>query len=72
MYLRVEVMPGAKKESLKKDGEKWRISVREPAEQNRANKRVCELIAYELSVSVAQVRILTGHHARGKMISIDV
>ena len=72
MYLRVEVTPGAKKESLEKGEEgKWRISVREPALQNRANTRVRELIALELSVPTSRVRILTGHHARVKMVSID-
>lgn len=70
MYIRVDVTPGAKKETVKKEGEKWHISVREPAEGNRANTRVRELIALECSVSVSRVRILTGHHSRTKMISI--
>ncbi len=70
MYLKVEVTPGAKKESLKKGGGKWQISVREPAERNLANTRVRELIALDAGVPVARVRILTGHHSRVKMISI--
>ncbi len=37
-----------------------------------ANTRVRELIAEELGVSVAKVKILTGHHSRGKMVVVDV
>lgn len=73
MYLRVTVTPGAKREELIKEKENaWRISVREPAEQNLANNRVRELIARELSVRIGAVRILTGHRGRSKMISVDI
>jgi len=72
MYLRVTVVPGAKRELLVKEKENaWRISVREPAEQNRANDRVRTLVARELMLTPGAVRILTGHHARVKMLSID-
>jgi len=72
MYLRVTVQPGAKRELLVKEKESaWRVSVREPAEQNRANDRVRTLVARELGVPLGAVRILTGHHARVKMLSID-
>ena len=72
MYLRVTVLPGAKREALVKEKEyAWRVSVREPAEQNRANDRVRALVARELSVLPSAVRILTGHHARVKMLSIE-
>ena len=72
MYLRITACPGAKREEVVKEKESaWRISVREPAEQNRANERVRTLIACELSVPVSSVRILTGHHARTKMISVE-
>lgn len=69
MYLKVFVTPGAKKELVeeKSDG-LLAISVRDEARGNRANDRVRELVAYRYGVPIAQVRILTGHHARGKMI----
>jgi uncharacterized protein YggU (UPF0235/DUF167 family) len=71
MYLRITVVPGAKKESLQKLSEnKWLISVKEPAEHNLANTRVCTLIARERNVAPSDVRILTGHHSRVKMISV--
>lgn len=73
MYIKVLVTAGAKRESVTKEKEnQWRISVREPAEQNLANARVRTLIAREVGVPLAQVRIIAGHHARSKMISVDI
>jgi len=73
MYLKVTVTPGAKREELVKERENaWRISVREPAQQNLANERVRTLIAREFSLPLGQVRILAGHHSRSKMISVDL
>ncbi len=78
MYIRVFVTPDAKREKVealppKSGGAEggYAISVREPAQGNRANDRVRELVARELQCTVAQVRILTGHHARVKMISVS-
>jgi uncharacterized protein YggU (UPF0235/DUF167 family) len=72
MYLRVTVTPGSRKEALVKSKELvWHVSVKEKAEQNRANERVRTLIARECGVPLAHVRILTGHHSRSKMISVD-
>jgi uncharacterized protein YggU (UPF0235/DUF167 family) len=78
MYLKVFVTPGAKKESVEErplakseaEASTLLICVREPASGNRANDRVRELIALREGVAVAQVRILTGHHSRAKMVSI--
>jgi uncharacterized protein YggU (UPF0235/DUF167 family) len=72
MYIRVHALPGAKREELLKEKEDvWRISVREPAEQNLANERIRTLVARELSVTLSAVRILTGHHAPTKLLSIE-
>jgi uncharacterized protein YggU (UPF0235/DUF167 family) len=71
MYLKVFVTPDAKKETIAEKGEALVITVREPARQNRANNRVRELIALRQGVEVGKVRILTGHRARVKMISVN-
>lgn len=73
MYLRISVVPKAKKELLEKLSEnRWQIFVKESAEQNQANNRVRTLIAREVGVPPTQVRILTGHHSRVKLISVDI
>ncbi len=70
MFIKVFVTPDAKKEKVEEKGEDLLIAVKEPAAQNRANTRVREIVAEREKVPVGKVRILTGHRARAKMISI--
>lgn len=71
MYIKVRVAASARKESLKKTSEDFfSVSVKEPAEQNRANARVLELVAAYFGVSPKQIRIISGHHSPGKILSI--
>ena len=71
MYIRVRVTADAKKESFSREREdSFLVSVKEPAEQNRANVRVLELIALHHGISPKQIRIISGHHSPGKILSI--
>ena len=69
--VRVKVWPDAGEELLK-EGKKGglEVFVREPPLDNRANKRVCMLVARHFKVPVTFVRIVSGHHARGKILSV--
>lgn len=70
MYIKVFVTPDARRESVEEKGETLAISVREPAQGNRANERVREIVALRLHMPLGKVRILTGHRSRGKLLSI--
>ena len=70
MYLKVFVTPKARRERVEEKGETLLIRVREPAEGNRANTRVRELVAARFKVPVGEVRIVTGHRSRGKLLSV--
>lgn len=71
MYIRVRVSAGAKKEVFKRASEdSFLVSVKEPAEQNLANKRVLELVAHHFGISQRAIRIVSGHHSPGKILSI--
>jgi len=72
MFLKVFVTPDAKKERVEERGDALLIAVREPAEGNRANNRVRAIVAELEGVPVGKVRILTGHHSRGKMVSVTI
>ena len=72
MYLKVFVTPGAKRENVQEKGDTLVMTVREPATGNRANKRVREIIAARAGTPIGEVRILTGHHSRVKMISVTI
>ena len=71
MYIRVRVSAGAKNESFEQNAEdSFTASVKEPAEQNLANKRVLELVAAHFGTIPRQIRIISGHHSPGKILSI--
>lgn len=72
MYVKVLVTPGAKRETFRAVSEtKLEIAVKEPAEQNAANRRVLELVAAHYGVRTADVRLISGHHSGSKMVSVD-
>ncbi len=71
MYIHVRVTTGAKREQMTKLSDtRFAISVKEPAEHNRANARVVELVAEQLRVPPARVRITSGHHAPSKVLLV--
>ena len=73
MFVKVKVQAGAKREVItKKSKDSYIISVREKAERNLANKRICEIIASLFSVSIKNVRIINGHQSPTKMLSINL
>ncbi len=73
MYIKVKVTAGSKKEEIKKKNkDTYLISVKEPAERNMANKRVCELMSSVLRVSVKNIRIISGHQSPSKILSINL
>ncbi|MCI0542663.1 DUF167 family protein [bacterium] len=73
MYIRVKVMPAAKKEGVERvSDDAFKISVKEPASRNMANTRVREILAKEYAVAVAKVRLINGHQSPSKLFSIIV
>ncbi len=71
MYIRVSVSAGAKKEVFKQvKSDSFLAAVKDPPEQNRANKRVLELVATHFGILPKQIRIVSGHHSPGKILSI--
>lgn len=73
MYIRVRVATNSKNESLTKTADDhFEVRVREKAELNMANKRVVQMIAGHYGVPAGKVRIISGHHSPGKILSADV
>lgn len=71
MYIKVRVATSVKKESFTKvDNGSFLVSVKEPAEQNRANTRALELVATHFNILPKQIRIISGHHSPSKIFSI--
>ncbi|MDO8572966.1 MAG: DUF167 domain-containing protein [bacterium] len=73
MYIKVRVTPDAKRETFEKNSsDHFTLSVKEPAEQNRANKRVITLIANHFNISTGKVRIISGHHSGSKILNVSI
>ena len=70
MYLKVYVIPGARRETVDEVRGTLHISVKEPAQGNHANERVRALVAERFRVPLPYVRITHGHHSRSKMLSV--
>lgn len=73
MYIKVEVLAGAKRERVEKTGpDSFAVSVREKAEQNAANRRVLQIIRQQFGAAGVTVKIISGHRSPRKIISLDV
>ncbi len=73
MYISAKVEAGAKREKVEVDkGGRLTISVKEPAEQNLANKRVLELVAKHAGVPKNKVRLVSGAKNPSKKFEVLV
>ena len=73
MYIKVRAKTGAKNESVHRvSAEHFEISVREKPKNNLANHRTIALIAAELGVAPAKIRIVKGHRSPSKTLSIGL
>ncbi len=72
MYISVRVVAGAKEEGVEALTKgRLKISVKEPAKQNLANRKVLSLVAKHFKLSVAKVRLISGHHTPSKIFSVE-
>lgn len=73
MLVKARVFPDSRKESIEKDGDGlYRIKVREPAEQNRANVRARELLAASLGEKLGAVKLVAGHRGPNKRFEVGL
>ena len=58
MLIKVKVKPNSKEERIEKISEnEYKIEVKEPAEDNKANTRVINMLAKEFGVSYKNIKI---------------
>lgn len=70
MYLKLKVIPDAKQEKMEKlKDDEYRIWVKAPAENNKANTRVLELMREEFPGT--RIRLVSGHTSPSKIVSVD-
>ena len=71
MIISVKVIPNAKKEQVKKEGELFKVSVRAPAVEGKANKALVEALAKYFGITKSKISIRAGQTSRTKRISIE-
>ncbi len=71
MHVRVKVTAGASREHIEEEDGVLSIFVKEPPQDNMANRRVVKIVAERYNVSPSAVRIIAGHQARGKTLEVS-
>lgn len=65
----MRVVPGARTSSVVgRLGEAWKLRVHAPPERGRANAEVVALLADTLGLEPTEIRVVTGHTARDKVV----
>lgn len=71
MQVHVRVRANARRETFEVvSPASFRVSVREKALENAANRRVVKLVALHFKVLKSRVRIMRGHRAPSKVLTI--
>jgi uncharacterized protein len=70
--LRLRVVPGAKNPGVVgRQGEAWKLRVTAAPERGRANEAALELLARSLGVEQSDVRLVSGHASRDKVVEVS-
>ncbi len=70
-FIKVKVKAEAKENRIEmRDADSFEISVKEPAENNRANRAVISILAAFLKVQPQKLRLIKGHTSPAKIISV--
>ena len=71
MIISVRIIPNSKKPFVMSVGEnEFKIKVDAPAREEKANKRLIEILAKYFHTSKSSITILKGVHSRKKLINI--
>lgn len=70
MKVNIKVVPGAKKNIIKQEGNIFKIYTTAPAVDGKANKAIVPFLAKHFSVEKSQIEIIRGLKSRNKTIRI--
>lgn len=72
MVIKVKVIPKAKKEKVIKETDYWKVYVKAPAVEGKANKRLIQVLAEWFDTKKVNVTILRGEKSREKIVEINI
>ncbi len=67
----VRVIPKAKKNEIKEEGDKLKVYLTAPPVDGKANKLLIELLAKHFNLKKSQVSVIKGEKSRNKVVRID-
>ncbi len=70
--IQVRVIPRAKRNEIKEEGNIFKVYLSAPPVEGKANKLLVELLAGHFNLRKSQIRIIKGEKARDKIVRIGV
>jgi uncharacterized protein (TIGR00251 family) len=71
VIVRVRAKPNSRMEYIKHvEKDLYEVAVKEPPEDNRANKRIIEILAENFNVSKSNIKLVRGSRARIKIFEV--
>ena len=70
MKISLKIQAGAKKESLEKQSDTWRLKISAPPIEGRGNQRVREILAQIFEVPISKVDIIRGEKSKQKIFEL--
>ncbi|UCG34918.1 MAG: DUF167 domain-containing protein [Candidatus Omnitrophota bacterium] len=71
MRLRVRVVPRAKKQRIEKEKDGLKVYLTEPATEQKANKKLIEILADHFHTKKYNITIVKGKKQRDKIVEIN-
>ena len=71
MKISIKVVPGAKKNELKNEGDMIKIYLSAPAVEGKANEALVRFLAEYFKVKASAIEILKGLKSRHKIVNIN-
>ncbi len=72
LKIRIRVVPRAKKDCVSEEDGNFKVYVRAPAIDNKANKALIEVLARYFNIKKRTIRIVRGERSREKIVEIDM
>ncbi len=69
--VKVKVVTGARKNEVKREGERLKVYVSAPPAEGKANKAVLELLAKHFGCKESKVKIIKGEKSKDKLIQMS-
>ena len=70
--IHVKVIPNANKNHISKEGDNFKVHVRAPAIDGKANNALIGVLANFFKVKKGAIRIIKGKKSRNKVIGVDI